>query len=104
MLTKCANGSCFASFLHLAEGRLFRLETDGPIRSSNPRETEYFWLCDHCSASMTLRLTQEGGIMATGLADALCNGPYVALNSVDRENRAYLRSVSFLCSSHPEGS
>jgi hypothetical protein len=42
--------------------------------------------------------------MATGLADELCNGPYVALNSVDRENRAFLRSVSFLRRSHPEGS
>jgi hypothetical protein len=53
---------------------------------------------------MTLRLTQDGRIMSTGLADALCNGPYVALNSVDRENRVFLRSVSFLRNSHPEGS
>ena len=104
MLAKCANGSCSAVFLHLAEGRLFRLETDGPIRSSSARETEYFWLCGHCSAAMTLRLTQDGRIMSTGLADALCNGPYVALNSVDRENRVFLRSVSFLRNSHPEGS
>jgi len=104
MLAKCANGSCPAPFLHLAEGRLFRLETDALVRSSNSRETEYFWLCDHCSAGMTLRLTQDGRIMATGLADALCNGPYVALNSVDREHGAFLRSVSFLRRSHPEGS
>lgn len=104
MLAKCANASCSASFLHLADGRLFRLETDSPVWSSNPRATEYFWLCDHCSAGMTLRLTQDGSIMATRLADALCNGPYVALNAVDRENRTILRSVSFLPRSHPEGS
>jgi len=104
MLAKCLNGSCSASFLHLAEGRLFRLETDAPVWSSNVRETEYFWLCDHCSAGTTLRLSQDGRIMATELADALCNGPYIALNSVDRENRAFLRSVSFLRRSHPEGS
>jgi len=104
MLSKCANGSCSASFRHLAEGRLFRLETDVPVGSSNARETEHFWLCDHCSAGMTLRLTQDGRIMATQLAAALCNGPYVALNCVDRKNRAILRSVSFLPRSHPEGS
>lgn len=104
MLAKCANGFCPARFLHLAEGRLFRLETDAPVWSSNARETEYFWLCDHCSATMTLRLTNDGGIVATGLADALCNGPYIALNLVDRENRAFLRSISFLRRSHPEGS
>jgi hypothetical protein len=101
MLSKCANGSCSASFLHLAEGTLFRLETDAPVRSSNAKETEYFWLCEHCSPGITLRLTGDGRIMATGLADALCNSPYVALNSVDRENRAFLRSVSFLRRSHP---
>jgi len=104
MLAKCANGSCSASFLHLADGRLFRLETDAPVWSSNARETEYFWLCDHCSAGMTLRLTQDGTIVATGLADELCNGPYLPLNSVDRENKAFLRSVSFLRRSHPKGS
>ena len=104
MLAKCANGSCSASFLHLTEGRLFRLETDGPVWSLHSRETEYFWFCDYCSAGMTLGLTQDGRIVATGLADALCNAPYGALNSVDRENRAFLRSVSFLRRSHPEGS
>jgi hypothetical protein len=104
MLAKCANGACPTPFLHLAEGRLFRLETDAPVRSSNARETEYFWLCDHCSAEMTLRLTPDGTIIATELADALCNGPYIALNSVDREHGAFLRSVSFLRRSHPEGS
>lgn len=104
MLAKCANGSCPAPFLHLAEGRLFRLETDAPVWSTNARETEYFWLCDHCSAGMTLRLTQGGGILATGLADELCNVPYVALNSASREDRAFLRRVSFVRRSHPKDS
>lgn len=104
MLAKCANGSCPATFLHLAVGRLYRLETDAPVWSSNVKETEYFWLCDHCSARVTLRITADGRVIATELADELCNGPYVALNSVDRENRAFLRSISFLPRSHPEGS
>lgn len=104
MLAKCANGSCLAPFLHLAEGRLFRLETDAPALPTNSRQTEYFWLCDHCSAGMTLRFTQDGKIVATGLAEEICNGPYVALNSLDREHGTFLRSVSFLPRSHPEGS
>ena len=103
MLAKCANSSCSASFLHLTDGRLFRLETDPPFLSSNARETEYFWLCDSCSAGTTLRLTRDGTVATTGLADALGDGPHVALNSVNRENGAILRSVSFLPRSHPKG-
>ena len=103
MLTKCANPSCSASFRHLADGRLFRLETDPLFFSSNARETEYFWLCEACSAGRTLRLARDGTVATIRLADALCNGPYVALNSVDRENGAFLRSVSFLPRSHPKG-
>jgi len=53
---------------------------------------------------MTLRITEDGRVIATDLAHELRNGPYVALNSVDRENRAFLRSISFLPRSHPEGS
>ena len=82
MLAKCANPSCSASFRHLADGRLFRLETEQRFLSPNSRETEYFWLCEPCSAGATLRLTLDGQVLAIGLADALCCGPYVALNAV----------------------
>ncbi len=85
MLAKCANPSCSASFLHLADGRLFRLETEPRFPRPNSRETEYFWLCEACSAGTTLRLTLDGRVVATALADAVCNGPYIALNTVDRE-------------------
>ena len=95
MLAKCANPLCSASFLHLTDGRLFRLETDPLSPSSNARETEYFWLCEACSAGTTLRLARDGTVATIGLADALCNGPYVALNSVDRENGEFLRSAFF---------
>ena len=44
---------------------------------------------------MTLRLAQDRQVIATGLPDALPNGPGVTLNSVDRENGLFLRSVSF---------
>jgi hypothetical protein len=103
MLAKCANSSCSASFCHLADGRLFRLETEPPFPSPNSRETEYFWLCEACSAGTTLRLTMDGRMVATDLSSLLCNGPYVALNAVDREHGAFLRSISFLPRAHPKG-
>jgi hypothetical protein len=103
MLAKCANPLCTTSFRHLADGRLFRLETEPRFPSPNSREREYFWLCEPCSAGMTLRLTLDGRVVAAGLADALCNGPYVALNAVDRSHGAFLRSISFLHRTHPKG-
>jgi hypothetical protein len=102
MLANCTNASCSAPFRQLANGRLFRLETDPPAWSPNARATEYFWLCAHCSAGMTLSLTQEGRVIATGLPDALRIYPQVALNSVDRENRRFLRSVTFSRLGHPK--
>src|SRR5579864_6750131 len=101
MLAKCAYPSCSASFRHLADGRLFRLETEPRFPLPNSRETEYFWLCEACSAESTLRLTLDGQVVATELSNALCNGPYVALNAVDRERGAFLRSISFLPRTHP---
>jgi len=96
MLAKCANHSCSASFRHLADGRLFRSETEPRFPSPNSGETEYFWLCEACSAGTTLRLTLDGRVVATGLANTLCNCPYVALNAVDRSMGRYsAASASF---------
>jgi len=103
MLTKCASPLCSASFLHLAGGKLFRLETEPDFPSSIVRESEYFWLCEPCSAVTTLRLADDGTVATTRLADALGNRPHVALNSVDRNSRAFLSSVCFLSGSHPKG-
>ncbi len=103
MLAKCTNPSCSASFLHLAEGRLFRLESDWRVGSSNAKATEYFWLCAPCSVGLTLNLAQEGRVMPTGLRKGLLNGPEVALISANRENGLFLRSVNFLPRSHPKG-
>jgi len=102
MLTKCANPSCSTSFLHLRDGRLFLLEIDQTLRSSESKVAEYFWLCKGCSAGMTLCLTQDGRVMATGLRKALGNGPQPAFNSVNRETGLLLRRVSLLCNNHRE--
>jgi len=63
MLAKCTNSSCSASFRHLEEGVLFRLETDPTLRSSNPMTPEYYWLCDGCSAAMTLHISKEAKVI-----------------------------------------
>jgi len=103
MLAKCANPTCSASFRHLQDGRLFRLETDQTLRSPKAKGAEYFWLCGDCSAGMTLRLAQDGRVMAAGLREAFPNGPKLTLVSLSRENGMFLRSVSFLRRSHPRG-
>jgi hypothetical protein len=99
MLAKCTNPSCSASFIHLAEGRLFRLETEATLRSSKTNATEYFWLCERCSEDMTLRLAQDGRVMATGLREAMGDGSRVAFVSANREKGLLLRGISFLRSS-----
>jgi hypothetical protein len=107
MLPKCTNPSCSASFLHLAEGRLFRLDTGQTRDSSDARVTEYFWLCEPCAGKMTLHLAQDGTVMPTGLRqaflEAILNGPEIALYSLNREHGRFLSSVAFLPKSHPRG-
>jgi hypothetical protein len=107
MLTKCANAPCSASFLHLTDGRLFRLDIGQTTDSSDARATEYFWLCEPCSGKMMLRLAQDGTVVTTGLQQAfletVLNGPEIALNSLNREHGRFLSSVAFLPKSHPKG-
>jgi len=107
MLAKCTNPSCSASFLHLAEGRLFRLDTGQTVDSSDARATEYFWLCESCSGKMMLRLAQDGTVVTTGLQqaflEAILNGPEIALNSLNHEHGRFLSSLAFLPKSHPRG-
>jgi hypothetical protein len=63
MLNKCVNPSCSSPFRYLRNGRLFRLEGDPLFRNSKANRLEYFWLCDHCSPSMSLRIAKEGKVL-----------------------------------------
>jgi hypothetical protein len=103
MLAKCANPSCSALFRHFDEGRLFRLETEPTLRSSQAKAAEYFWLCAKCSAEMTLRLAQDGRVSATRLREAPRSAPRAGYVSVNHENGLVLRRVSFLRNRHPRG-
>ena len=99
MLAKCANPSCFRSFLHLREGRLFRLEGDPSLTSSGSPDVsgynmvEYFWLCDACSTSMTLGLDEKGMVVPEPLSERAHDNPrFFAI--ISRHKGMLLRSVS----------
>jgi hypothetical protein len=96
MLAKCANDSCFAPFRQLAEGRLFRLESDSPPGSSTFNRVEHFWLCPHCSSIMTLHLKEDGTVGTVELPEAIRgvrNG--VVFTSAHRKSGLVLRSISY---------
>jgi hypothetical protein len=75
MLSKCLNSGCSATFHYFGQGRLFRVdfadagrkhaqageEVPACIRSQ-ACHIEYFWLCDECTATMTLELSDAGEV------------------------------------------
>lgn len=75
MLAKCSNPSCTAPFHYLRDGRLFQMETGlgGPhaVGDKKPvHKIEYFWLCNRCSAEMTLAYERGKGVIAVPLGPA----------------------------------
>jgi hypothetical protein len=99
MVAKCANPSCSASFRYLGEGRLFRLEADpafsspGKLNFGDFSKAEYFWLCSRCSASMTLRLRQDGKVVDERLPES-ARDARGDLAIISRHGGMLLRSVS----------
>ena len=104
MLANCANPLCSASFRRLAEGRLFHLESDPAIRSSESNRVEYFWLCSRCSSAMTLRVSEKGIVVTVPLREPIRRVPDdVSLTAVDQKKGLLLRSVSFALPEHIGG-
>ncbi len=74
MLSKCANPGCPTPFRYLHEGKLFRIHMDRDLTESlsnsgidaeakkPSRRVEFFWLCQSCSAEMTLIVQKGGGV------------------------------------------
>ena len=67
MLAKCANPACSNHFLYLHQGKLFRLDRDkivvaDPEFREQGRHLEFFWLCDHCAADMTVVFRKGQGV------------------------------------------
>jgi hypothetical protein len=96
MLAKCTNPSCSVEFRYLHEGKLFRLEVQPLLNSCRARTVEYFWLCSPCSEEMTLRLAQNGQVMAIPLHQATQEEARVLFTSLNQKGRRFLRSITFL--------
>lgn len=75
MLSKCLNPQCRATFHHLGQGHLYRIdfaqeakrramEGKPTLVSSrpNPNSVEHFWLCEKCSATLTLSISDSGEV------------------------------------------
>ena len=90
VLTKCSNHSCSASFRSLNEGRLFRLETDPTLRTSQPKRIEYYWLCEHCASVMTLRLGDHDDVVAGTLPLPLQTVPKLVAVTLAQKKRGLL--------------
>jgi hypothetical protein len=81
MLSKCANPDCTASFHYLRDGKLFQIDvSNGNATEAQPRlvsdrkpqhRIEYFWLCARCSATMTLAVHPDKGVVAIPLPAAV---------------------------------
>ena len=74
MLSKCSNPGCLAQFSYLHQGKLFRWDAGESIgvaglasaddrgMEMSARRIEFFWLCDDCSAAMTLTFDRSAGV------------------------------------------
>jgi hypothetical protein len=74
MLSKCANPVCPNLFLYLHHGKLFRIEvgledSDGQQTQKTAQSLEFFWLCNDCSAKLTVRYEKGVGVTTVPLPD-----------------------------------
>jgi hypothetical protein len=78
MVSKCANPNCSSTFLHLSDGKLFRVDTESrllnhaefgadPAVRKPARHIEFFWLCNNCARSMTLGFRKGIGVVPVDL-------------------------------------
>lgn len=77
MLGKCANPACAAPFRKLGNGKLFAFESltmaksSGAISGGRGRGPAFFWLCECCSLSFTLRLDGAGQLTLQRVPDGV---------------------------------
>src|ERR1700676_2795367 len=69
MLAKCSNLFCCARFRFLRGDKLLRLESDPVVCTDQPNQTKCFFLCHRCSSTMSLRLLEDGTVVATLLPE-----------------------------------
>jgi hypothetical protein len=95
MLGKCSNPSCSAPFRYLRNGKLFRLEPDPRVRTSKPNKLEYFWLCDHCSPRMSLRISNGGCVSPVLPASGHVDFDGKGITLIDRRDGLLLSKLGF---------
>ncbi len=74
MLSKCANPECSTPLHYLREGKVFKVEKDGPVLIAGKRPTasvEHFWLCGPCAEKSTLTYDAKQGVRLTSKSVAL---------------------------------
>ena len=103
MLAKCTNLFCCARFRLLRDDKLFRLESDPVVCTDQPNQPKYLCLCHRCSSTMSLRLLEDGTVVATLLPEPVGRDrDDVVLRLVDRKNGLILLRSSFRCRSTSE--
>ncbi|HUS18255.1 MAG TPA: hypothetical protein VMZ25_01275 [Terriglobales bacterium] len=74
MLSKCANPDCTTPLHYLREGKVFRVEKDGPVLVAGKKpasSVEHFWLCGPCSERSTLLYDAKNGVRLASKSVAL---------------------------------
>jgi molybdate-binding protein len=74
------------------------MESDPVVHRRDANRMEYFWLCDRCSCALTLRLREDGTVVAVQVPEPIRGVPdsvALALMSVDRKKGLVLRRVRF---------
>ena len=84
MITKCANFGCREPFRYFRGGKLFIVDSRSNRPANDldtipPHQLEHFWLCERCSATMTLvveaghtpivvsMVSQDASLLTSGL-------------------------------------
>jgi hypothetical protein len=74
------------------------MESDPVFHKQDHSRMEYFWLCDRCSCTLTLRLKEDGTVVAVPLPEPIRGVPdsvALALMSADRKKGLVLRRIRF---------
>ena len=104
MLYKCANEACSVPFRRLREGKLFQVETEyfgqdaaangQPGRRSRPwRRIEHYWLCDACSAFVTLTFDRERGVVTVPLPNGTGKKTVTLISDEDHSDERLQRRL-----------
>lgn len=74
MLSKCANPDCPTTLHYLREGKVFKIEKEGPVLVPGKKpvaSVEHFWLCGPCAEKSTLIYDGKNGVRLSSKTVAL---------------------------------